>query len=183
MHLFFTLHSIWNFRCLSDIRSAFLCGNSVSCYSCNIQSQTHSTVKVGTFENIKYNHQPKTTTIHTTKPHPAVQQPYTSRDSDSTTCLGSLLQWVTTLSISFFLLMSKLNLPWCDLKPFPLLLSLVTQEKRLSPTPLQPPFRWLQRLLRSPQRLLFSRLNSHSPLSGSSQELCSRPFTRNRYSM
>ena len=46
----------------------------------------------------------------------------TSRDGDSTTSLGSLFQCLTTLLVKFFLL-SNLNLPWCNLRPFPLVLS------------------------------------------------------------
>jgi len=54
------------------------------------------------------------------------------QDGDSTTSLGSLFQCLT-LSVKFFLI-SNLNLPWCNLRPFPLVLSPVTSEKR--PTPL-----------------------------------------------
>ena len=50
----------------------------------------------------------------------------TSRDGDSTTALGSLFQCLTTLSVKKFFLISNLNLPWCNLKPFPLVLSLAT---------------------------------------------------------
>ncbi|KAK4832719.1 LOW QUALITY PROTEIN: hypothetical protein QYF61_025208, partial [Mycteria americana] len=57
----------------------------------------------------------------------------TCRDGDSTTSLGSLFQCLTTLSLNKFFLISNLNLPWCNLRPFPLVLSLVTWEKR--PTP------------------------------------------------
>ncbi|KAK4807471.1 hypothetical protein QYF61_008239 [Mycteria americana] len=55
------------------------------------------------------------------------------RDGDSTTSLGSLFQCLTTLSVKKFFLMSNLNLPWRNWRPFPLILSLVTWEKR--PTP------------------------------------------------
>ena len=55
------------------------------------------------------------------------------RDGDSTTSLGSLFQCLTTLSVKKFFLISNLNLPWCNLRPFPLVLSPVTSEKR--PTP------------------------------------------------
>ncbi|KAK4831669.1 hypothetical protein QYF61_018636 [Mycteria americana] len=87
----------------------------------------------------------------------------TSRDGDSATSLGSLFQCLTTLSVKKFFLISSLNLPWCNLRPFPLVLSLVTWEKRPTPALLQPPFREL--------------LNNPSSLSRSSQDLCSRPFT------
>ncbi|KAK4820465.1 LOW QUALITY PROTEIN: hypothetical protein QYF61_027747 [Mycteria americana] len=56
----------------------------------------------------------------------------TSRDGDSTTSLGSLCQCLTTLSVQKFFLISSLNLPWCNLRPFPLVLSLITWEKRLN---------------------------------------------------
>ena len=63
-----------------------------------------------------------------------------SRGSDSTTPLGSLFQSLTTVSEKFFLL-SLLNLPWHSLSPFPLVLSLLSWEKRLTPALQQPPFR------------------------------------------
>ncbi|KAK4829616.1 LOW QUALITY PROTEIN: hypothetical protein QYF61_005743 [Mycteria americana] len=66
----------------------------------------------------------------------------TSRDGDSTTSLGSLFQCLTTLLVKTFFLTSNLNLPWRNLRPFPLVLSLVNWEKRLTPTSLQPPFRY-----------------------------------------
>ena len=65
----------------------------------------------------------------------------TSRDGDSTTSLGSLFQCLATLSVNKFLLISYLNLPWRNLRPLPLVLSLVTWEKRPTPPLLQPPFR------------------------------------------
>ena len=60
----------------------------------------------------------------------------TSRVSDSTTSLGNPFQCLTTLSEKYYFLTSGLNLPWHRLKPFPLVLSLVTQEKRLTPSSL-----------------------------------------------
>jgi len=42
----------------------------------------------------------------------------TSKDSDSTTSLGSLFQWLTTLSLKKFFWISNLILPWCNLRPF-----------------------------------------------------------------
>jgi len=44
----------------------------------------------------------------------------TSRDGDSTTYLGSLFQFLTALSVNKFFLISNLNLPWCNLRLFPL---------------------------------------------------------------
>jgi len=58
----------------------------------------------------------------------------TSRDGDSTTSLGSLFQCLTTLYVKKCFLISNLNLHWCNLRPFPLLLSPFSSEK--SPTPL-----------------------------------------------
>jgi len=52
-------------------------------------------------------------------------------------------------SFSKFFLISNLNLPWCSLRPLPLVLSLVTCEKRPTPASLLPPFRF-QRAIRSP---------------------------------
>ena len=59
----------------------------------------------------------------------------TSRDGDSTTSLGSLSNDLTTLSVKKFFLISNLNLPWCNLRPFPLVLLLVTWENRLRHPP------------------------------------------------
>jgi len=42
----------------------------------------------------------------------------TSRDGDSTTSLGSLFQCLTTLPVKKFFLISKLNLPRCNLGRF-----------------------------------------------------------------
>ena len=47
----------------------------------------------------------------------------TSRDGDSTTSLGILFQCLTTLSVKKFFLISNLNLPWLNLRPFHLILS------------------------------------------------------------
>jgi len=48
----------------------------------------------------------------------------TSRDGDSTTSLGSLFHYLTILSENNFFLIFNLNLPWCNLKPLPLILLL-----------------------------------------------------------
>ena len=71
----------------------------------------------------------------------------TCRNGDATTSLGSLFQCLATLAVETFFPVSHLNLPRCSLRPFPL--SLVTWEKRPTPTSLQPPFRQLQRARRS----------------------------------
>ncbi|KAK4822662.1 hypothetical protein QYF61_019029 [Mycteria americana] len=62
-------------------------------------------------------------------------------DGESTTSLGSLFQCLTTLLVKPFFLISSLNFPWRNLRLFSLILPLVTWEKRLTPTSLQPPFR------------------------------------------
>ena len=50
----------------------------------------------------------------------------TSRDGDNpTTSLGSLFQYPTTLYGKKFFLMSKVSFPWCSLRPWPLVLSLL----------------------------------------------------------
>jgi len=56
----------------------------------------------------------------------------TSRDGDSTTSLGSLFQCFTTLSVKKFFLISNLNLPWHNLRPFPLILSPVRRDQACS---------------------------------------------------
>ncbi|KAK4823265.1 hypothetical protein QYF61_000232, partial [Mycteria americana] len=48
----------------------------------------------------------------------------TSKDGNSTTSLGSLFQCLRTLSVKKIFLISNLNLPWCNLRPFLLILSL-----------------------------------------------------------
>ena len=49
----------------------------------------------------------------------------TSQDSDSTISLGSLLQCLITVSEKKFFLISNLNLPWSNLRPFLLVLLLM----------------------------------------------------------
>jgi len=56
----------------------------------------------------------------------------TSRVGDFTTSLGSLFHCLTTLLEKNYLVMTDLNLPCCNLKPFLLILLLVTWEKRLT---------------------------------------------------
>lgn len=57
-----------------------------------------------------------------------------SRDGDFTSPLGKLFQCFKILSIEKFFLLLNLNLPWCTLRTFLLILSLSTWEKRLTPT-------------------------------------------------
>ena len=65
----------------------------------------------------------------------------TSRECDSTTTLCSLFQCLITFLVEKFFLIHNLNLPWCNLRPSALVLSLVTWEKTPTPTSLQPPLR------------------------------------------
>ena len=60
-----------------------------------------------------------------------------------------------------------------DCASISLLPSLGTTGKSLAPSSLQPPFRPFYTLIRSPLSLLFTRLNSPSLLSLSSEERCS----------
>lgn len=62
------------------------------------------------------------------------------KGGDSTSSLGSVFQCLTSLSMNNFFLISSLNLPWHNLRPFSLVLSLVICEKRLTPTWFQHPF-------------------------------------------
>lgn len=52
-----------------------------------------------------------------------------SRDGDSITFLGSLLQYLTSLSVNKSFLIPKLNLHLYNLRPLPHVLSLVTRER------------------------------------------------------
>ena len=49
----------------------------------------------------------------------------TSRDGDFSTPLGSLCHCLSTLAEKKWFLTQNLNLPWCNLKPLPLILSLL----------------------------------------------------------
>lgn len=84
----------------------------------------------------------------------------TSRDDASTTALGSIFQFVTTLIVKDFFLTSYLNLPSFTLKPFPLLLSLHALVITPYPALLQPPLGTGRFLLRFLQSLPFSKLNN-----------------------
>lgn len=65
----------------------------------------------------------------------------TSRGGNLTPSLGSLFQFLATLSTKKLFLIFNLNILWRNWIPFPLALSLVPWEKRLTPTRLQPPCR------------------------------------------
>ena len=53
----------------------------------------------------------------------------TSRDGDPTTSLGSPFQYLTTPSVKKCFLIPNLNLPWHNLRPFPLVLSPVRRDQ------------------------------------------------------
>ena len=103
----------------------------------------------------------------------------TSRDSDSTTSLINLFQCLTTLSEHKLFLISNLNLPWCNLKPFHLVHSMgeeadhsphttsfygVLESSNISPEPPLFQTKQVQFLQSLPIRLM--------------KGVCSRPFTR-----
>jgi len=99
----------------------------------------------------------------------------TAREGAATASLGSLGQCFTTLMVKNFFPISNLNLPSFSLEPF----ALSYHCTPLCKAPLHPSCRPLQALaaaLRSPQSLLFSRLNSPNSLSLSSEERCSSPW-------
>ena len=97
----------------------------------------------------------------------------TTWEGDSTTALGRPCQCLTILGEKKIFRIPSLNLPRCNLWPFPLVLSLVICKKRLTPSSSQPHFRKLESAMRSPLSLHFSRLNNPSFLSRSSSDLCS----------
>lgn len=63
----------------------------------------------------------------------------TSKNGDSTMSLGSLFQCLITPPVKNLFLISGLNLPWHNLRIFCLIVSLVTWEKRSTPTSLPTP--------------------------------------------
>ena len=68
-----------------------------------------------------HQYHPLTVPLSTTSP----QLLNTSRDGDSTTSLGGLFHCPTSLSENKCFLISNLNLPWCNLRPFCLILLLL----------------------------------------------------------
>ena len=84
----------------------------------------------------------------------------------SITDLGNMFQCFTTLN---FFLISNLNLSSFTL-------SYYNRHTEKSPYFLETPFRYWKTVIRSPQSLLFSRLNNPNFLSLSSQGKCSMPW-------
>jgi len=92
---------------------------------------------------------------------------------DSIAFLGSLCQRSITQTAREYCLMVRVNFLCSRLCPLPFVLALGTTEKRLDPSSLHSPFRYLwTRWMRSPLSLRFSRLSSHSFFSLSSKEWC-----------
>lgn len=71
----------------------------------------------------------------------------------------------------------QINHTYHNLRPLPLVLSLVTWQNRPTLTCLHPPFKQLKRVRRSPLNLLLLRLNHSNSFSCSSPDLFSRPPT------
>lgn len=73
-----------------------------------------------TFKTIKPNHLPNPARS-TTTPCPRTSMCFlnSSRDSDFVTSLGNLFQYLIILSVNKFFLVSNLDLPWCNRRPFP----------------------------------------------------------------
>lgn len=96
-----------------------------------------------TFEIMESNCQPHATSllkpcIHPLKCH--VHMCFENlRDDYSTVCLGSLFRCLPTLLVKKFFPICNLNLPQRSWSPFPLVLSLSTWEKQLTPAWLQSP--------------------------------------------
>lgn len=95
-----------------------------------------------------------------------------STEGESTTSLCSPCQCSAAFSVKKFYFMLSETFLCFSLWPFLLILSLGT-EKSLAPLSWHPLMRYLYGLMRSPLRLLFSRLNRPSSSRLSSQERCS----------
>jgi len=107
---------------------------------CTVEPKTNRLEK--TSKIMKSNCQPNTTIPAKTYPEvPHLHVFWTPPGMvDSTTSLSSLFRCLTTHSVKKFFLTSTLNVPWRNLRPLPLLLLLVSWEKRPTPASLQPPF-------------------------------------------
>ena len=92
----------------------------------------------------------------------AAQSHIPSRDGASTASWGNPFQCVTTLCVKNFLLISNVKLPCLSLRPLPLVLSLPIVINSHSPSCLYAPFKYWKGTMRSPQSLLFSKLNKSS---------------------
>ena len=79
--------------------------------------------------------------------------------------IHNLFQYVTTLRAKNFLLISNLNLSCLSLRLLPLVLLLSTLINGHSPSCLYAPFKYWKAIMRSPQGLLFSKLNKPSSLN------------------
>jgi len=95
-----------------------------------------------------------------------------TRNGAYTSFLGNLCQCLTILTVKTFFLMSNLNLLSFSLNTLLLVLSPPTLSKSLSHSFPQLPFRYWNAAIRSPQSLLFSRLNFiNSPTTSSTSRV------------
>jgi len=99
-----------------------------------------------------------------------------AREWAATAPLGSLGQGLNTLRVKNFFLTPNLNLPSFSLKPSPLVLASHALAKSPSPALLQAPSGTGKAVIRCPQSLLCSLLNSPSSLGLSSQQRGSSPW-------
>ena len=102
-----------------------------------------------------------------------------SRNRACAPSLGNLFLCLATLKCRRLFFISNLDLPSLSLKPFPLLFSPQTLVQSLSPSFLKLPFRYWKEALRSPQSLLFFRLNSFVVIGEvfhSLDNFCGRPL-------
>lgn len=91
----------------------------------------------------------------------------------STSSLGNLYQCLTTLIVENFFLIPNLKLPYCSLKPSPLVSYNAYRCKKIPLVFWQTPFGSQKAALRPLSYVLLSRHNSPNSLSLSSQERCS----------
>lgn len=138
--IFFLLlsrHNHLNLRVRVCLQS-FLCVSPMSIYV-----QNHRIIRV--VRDLQDHHQPNTT-MNTLKPYHQVLHPNNSwaLTEMMTPPAPRQLTPIPNHSLSeIFFLVSNLNLTWCNLRPFALVLSLETCQKRLLPTCPRPLFRWL----------------------------------------
>lgn len=86
-----------------------------------------------------------------------------SKEGDHTTSLGNLCQYsVTYTALKCFLIFGR-NFLCSSLCPLPLVLSLGTTEKSLALSSLHPPFRYLSKVIRSPEPPLHHAEQSQLP--------------------
>jgi len=105
--------------------------------------------------------------LHPTPPCPSVPHLHSSWSPPLTVTPplpGQLCHCSTALPKKTFLLISNLNLPWCNLRPPPLILSLFPGS-RGQPPPQHNPFQGLQGAMRSPLGLLQTQQSLFLPIT------------------